>query len=248
MSTAQTTGWPSCDDRPLDVNGRRRSPVACPGYKPTKPPATKGRTYPPDPFHVEDLAKLLAAIKPRRPGELDRMSAERLRALVVVLWRTGLRISEALALETRDLDDRQQTIIVRHGKGDKRRITMMDDWGWSQLQHWLILRERLPLGQIFCVLRGPTAGRAMYACDARRQLREAAQRAGLRRRANPHAFRHSHAVDLWREGIDVYTVQQQLGHARLDVTASYLRGVAPTEVLAPIGRRAAPVVPMRLAM
>jgi site-specific recombinase XerD len=96
--------------------------------------------------------------------------------------------------------------------------------------------------EIFCVLSGPTAGQPMSDTDARRQLRATAARAGLRRRANPHSFRHAHAVELWRENIDVYTIQQQLGHARLDVTANYLRGVAPVEILEPIGRRRAPMM------
>src|ERR1700685_1855901 len=80
-----------------------------------------------------------------------------------------------------------------------------------------------------------TKGRTLP--DARRQLREGAKRAGLRRRANPHCFRHAHAVELWREKIDVYTIQQQLGHARLDVTANYLRGVGAMEILEPIAHR-----------
>jgi site-specific recombinase XerD len=78
--------------------------------------------------------------------------------------------------------------------------------------------------------------------DARRQLREAGRKAGLRRRVNPHSFRHAHAVELWREGTDVYVVSKQLGHARLDITAQYLRGVAPMEVLRPIGERKAPMM------
>lgn len=59
---------------------------------------------------------------------------------------------------------------------------------------------------------------------------------------NPHSFRHAHAVELWREKVDVYTIQQQLGHARLDVTANYLRGVAPVEILEPIGHRRPPMM------
>ena len=51
-----------------------------------------------------------------------------------------------------------------------------------------------------------------------------------------------HAVDLWREGIDVYALSSQLGHARLDVTALYLRSLADVEVLAPIANRKPPMV------
>lgn len=227
-----------------DACGRFRSPASEPGYLAGRRPATKGRTYAPDPFHIEDLVKLLSAITPQRPGKLGEMSAQRLHALVILLWRSGLRISEALALEERDLDRRDLTIVVRHGKGDKRRIIIMDEWGWQQLDRWLKIRTSLPLGQVFCVLHGPTAGRAMHNSDVRRQLRQAGIRAGLRRRVNAHSFRHSHAADLWKEGINLYTIQNQLGHARLDVTATYLKGISPTVVLAPIAQRPAPMIPL----
>ncbi len=57
----------------------------------------------------------------------------RVRALTVVLWRAGLRISEALALSESDLDESRGAILVRHGTGDKRREAGMDQWGW---EHW----------------------------------------------------------------------------------------------------------------
>lgn len=228
----------------LDARGRRRSPAACPGYHRGKIPVTKGRRFAPDPIQVQDIVAVLDACKPHRAGKLAELSALRLRALIVVLWRTGLRISEALALEERDLNHRDLAITVRRGKGGKRRVVAMDEWAWREFDRWLTVRRDLPFGAIFCILSGPTAGRPLSDTDARRQLRDAAARAGLRRRANPHSFRHEHAVELWREGIDVYTIQQQLGHARLDVTAAYLRGVAPVELLEPIGRRKPPVMPI----
>jgi len=237
VSTADAT-------RSIDAAGRLRSPASEPGYLAGRRPATKGRTYAPDPFHVEDLVALLNAMTPQRPGRLGELSAERLRSLVIVMWRTGMRISEALALEERDLERRNKTLVIRHGKGDRRRVVAMDEWGWQQLDRWLELRKTLPLGQLFCVLHGPTAGRAMHGSDVRRQLSEAGQRAGLRRRANPHSFRHTHAVELWREGVDLFRVQKQLGHARLDVTGIYLQGIAPEEILSPITQRRAPTMPL----
>ena len=205
----------------------------------------KGKKFPPDPIKVEDIVKLLCACQPLKPGYCAELSALRLRALIATLWRTGLRISEALALEERDLLRQDMAIVVRHGKGDKRRLVAMDEWGWQELENWLSVREHLPHGPIFCIVRGPSAGvRQLSDSDVRRQFRETARRAGIYRRANPHSFRHEHAVELWREGIDVYTIQQQLGHARLDVTAIYLKGIAPVELLEPIGRLRRP--PMML--
>lgn len=228
----------------LDKRGRKRSPAAEAGYHAGRIPVTKGRSFPPDPIQVEDIVSLLDACKPWRKGRAAELSAMRLRALIVVLWRSGLRISEALALEDRDLNPRDFAITVRKGKGGKRRISAMDEWAWRELETWTAARAELPFGAIFCVLSGATAGQPWSASSARGSLREAAKCAGLRRRANPHCFRHAHAVELWREEIDVYTIQQQLGHARLDVTANYLRGVAPVEILASIGHRKPPTMPV----
>lgn len=73
----------------------------------------------------------------------------RLRALIVVLWRAGLRIGEALALAETDLDARRGAVLVRHGKGDKRREVGMDIWAWEQLEPWQQLRVRFPVGPLF---------------------------------------------------------------------------------------------------
>ena len=54
-----------------------------------------------------------------------------------MLWRSGLRIAEALDLRETDLDERRGALLVRHGKGGKRREVGMDEWGWEQLRPWL---------------------------------------------------------------------------------------------------------------
>ena len=89
-------------------------------------PANKGRRYPPDPPHVEETIAVM-----RHAGSGPH--AERLRALIVIMWRSGLRISEALALAESDLDLDRGAVVVRHGKGNKRREVGMDEWGWQQL-------------------------------------------------------------------------------------------------------------------
>ena len=59
------------------------------------------------------------------------MHGARMRALVVILWRAGLRINEALTPAETDLEPRRGSILVRHGKGPKRREVGMDDWHGS---------------------------------------------------------------------------------------------------------------------
>jgi integrase len=87
----------------------------------------------------------------------------RVRAMIVVLWRAGLRIQEALALAEHDLDRRRGSLLVRNGKGGRRREVGMDQWGWEQLRPWLSARAELPVGPLFCIIDGPTRGRPCQA-------------------------------------------------------------------------------------
>jgi site-specific recombinase XerD len=191
--------------------GRRRSPATLPGYHQGRPPRNKGLRYPADPPTVEEIVAVM-----RVAG--DDADGVRLRGLIIVLWRAGLRISEALALAESDLDSSRGAMLVRHGKGDKRREVGMDRWAWEQLQPWLAIRAGLPVGALFCVLRGPTRGRPCSAAGVRVQLRNAAIAAGVRRRFAPHQLRHAHAVEMSREGVPLVVIQRQLGHADLGIT------------------------------
>jgi site-specific recombinase XerD len=143
----------------------------------------------------------------------DRAEGQRLRALVVLLWRAGLRISEALALQESDLDRARGAVLVRRGKGGKRREVGMDRWAWEQLDGWLEIRRELPLGALLCVIHGPTSGRRWEASAARKQLHRAGATAGVRRRFAPHQLPHAHAVEMAHEGVPLVVIQRQLGHA-----------------------------------
>ncbi len=177
----------------VDAAGRRRSPVTTPGFLAGRAPRNKGMQYPPDPPRPEEIVQVM-----RQAGS-DRHGL-RVRALIAVLWRGGLRVSEALALRETDIDERRGSLLIRHGKGDKRREAGMDQWGFEQLNAWLAHRVTLPVGPLLCVIDGPTRGRAWSATAARAELRHLAATAGVRRRFAPHQLRHAHAVELAREG------------------------------------------------
>jgi site-specific recombinase XerD len=159
-----------------------------------------------------------------------------------VLWRAGLRISEALALSESDLNAARGSILVRRGKGGKRREDGMDRWAWEQLSPWLLIRAGLPVGPLFCVLRGPTRGRPCSPAGVRVQLHHAAALAGVRRRFAPHQLRHAHAVEMSREGVPLLVIQRQLGHADLRITSTYLLGIDNTEIVDAVHERPAPMI------
>lgn len=106
---------------------------------------------PADPPTVEEIIAVMRQVGSGRDGA-------RLRALIVILWRAGLRIGEALDLAETDLDASRGAVLVRRGKGGRRREVGMDRWAWSQLDAWLALRRELPVGALLCVVRGATAG------------------------------------------------------------------------------------------
>jgi len=118
-----------------------------------------------------------------------------------VLWPAGLRIHEALALSEADLDHRRGALLVRRGKGGRRREVGMDEWAWEQLQPWTAVRVELPVGPLFCVINGATRGRPWSSAAARADLRRTAALAGVRRRFAPHQLRHAHAVEMAHEGV-----------------------------------------------
>jgi site-specific recombinase XerD len=173
----------------------------------------------------------------------DGAHGARMRALIVLLWRARLRINEALTLTEHDLDARLGAILVRHGKGGRRREVGMDSWGWECLRPWLELRMRMPVGPLLCVIDGRTRGRPWAADAARARLRRVAAKAGVRRRFAPHQLRHAHTVELAHEGVPLNVIQRQLGHTNLGVTSIYLQGIDNAEIIATVHARKAPMIP-----
>ena len=219
----------------LDAAGDQQSPVTMPGYHQGRPPKNKGQRFPADPPPVEEIIAVMRATGNGADGA-------RLRALIIVLWRAGLRISEALDLAETDLDRSRGAVLVRAGKGGRRREVGMDRWPWDQLTTYLEVRAALPVGALFCVLHGPTAGRRWEASAARRQLRRTAEAAGVRRRFAPHQLRHAHAIELAHEGVPLVVIQRQLGHCNLGVTSIYLEGIDSSEIIDTVHSRPAPVI------
>ena len=191
------------------------------------PHPTRGKLLPPEVFTEDEVRALIGACSTRG------VTGHRNRALLAVLWRTGVRISEALELRPHDVDFENGTVRVRLGKGLKPRTTVLSDLDALPLvERWLEERGKLQaVGQgapLFCTLKG-TPTDTSY---ARHLLPRLAERAGLERRVHPHGLRHTHAADLARTGVPVLAIQQQLGHSSLVTTARYLRRVGAQRELA----------------
>jgi integrase/recombinase XerD len=181
----------------------------------------------PDTLDLSEVEALLAAPDPAQPGGV------RDRALLELLYASGLRISEALGLDREDLSLDGGFVRVI-GKGDRERMVPVGDIALAALSRYLdevrdgwfaAARERGRAtaeagsrgGPLFISVRGRRLGRM----DGWRMLRRAALEAGLKARVSPHTLRHSFATHLLEGGADLRVVQELLGHASITTTQLY---------------------------
>ena len=194
-------------------------------YRRGVPYSHKGKgALPAEPLDQSEIEALLKACSNRAPSGI------RNRALIVLLWRGGLRISEALGLFPKDLSPDKGTIRVLRGKGGKSRIIGLDAGAWSIIQRWIDRRADLKINgrrRLFCTLDGSP----LQAAHFRNTLKRLASKAGIEKRVHPHGLRHSHACELRQEGIDIGIISRQLGHSSTATTARYLDHVAPQAVI-----------------
>jgi len=177
-----------------------------------------------------EAARLLAACHTRRPTGLRNA------ALVALLYRAGLRVSEALALAPKDLDLEAGAIRVLHAKGGRSRTVGIDPGGASHVSEWLVTRSWLglaPTTPLLCT----SYGDPLTPGYARLLLKRLGERAGIDKRVHPHGLRHTHAAELRAEGIDIAIISKQLGHRSIATTARYLDHIAPMDVVRRISNR-----------
>ncbi len=190
-------------------------------------PANKGRKFPAEVLTADEVTRLIRACSHRAPTGI------RNGALMVILHRAGLRISEALALRPKDLDPQAGTVRVLHGKGDKARTVGMDAEAFATIERWLDRRRKIGITDrvpVFCTLKG----KSVHTAYIRGLLPRLARKAGVMKRVHPHGFRHTHAAALAAAGLPINVIQRQLGHANAAITSHYLDHIAPADVVAAI--------------
>src|SRR5262249_15121110 len=133
------------------------------------------------------------------------------RALLVLLYRAGCRISEALRLLPKDLDRAAGTATVLRGKGGTRRTIGLDPGAFAVVERWLDVRAKLGISSrapIICTLKGKPVASAYV----RALMPRLARRVGVEKRVHAHGLRHTHAAELALEGHPMNLIQAQLGH------------------------------------
>jgi len=188
-----------------------------------------------------DVAGLLDLPRPARrlPDTLDVPQVEALleapsadeprgirdRALLELLYASGLRISEALGLDRQDLSLEGGFVRVI-GKGDKERMVPVGDVALDAVQRYLSDVRRAWIGDDAGLARGgplfvSTRGRRLGRMAAWRAVQDAATGANLAGHVTPHTLRHSFATHLLEGGADLRVVQELLGHASITTTQLY---------------------------
>ncbi|MBE7439613.1 MAG: tyrosine recombinase XerC [Spirochaetales bacterium] len=150
------------------------------------------------------------------PGSLTQALQLRDRAIMEMLYSSGMRISELLSLKT--LNGAPTELKVT-GKGGKDRIVFLGQAARQALEAYLLVRPRFkPQSDALFLNR---TGKALGDRGVRYRFLDYGRRKGLPRRLTPHKFRHSFATDLLTEGADIRAVQEMLGHASLSTTQIY---------------------------
>ena len=200
------------------------SPATQKGFRAGRRPANAGRRFPAETLTNTEAQALLQACSPKAATGL------RNRALLVLLWRVGLRVSEALALYPKDVDLDEGTVRVLHGKGDKARTVGLDTETAAVVGQWVERRKAHGLNGRHRLL-ATLDGHRIHSSYVRTLLRRLGVKAGVEKRVHPHGLRHSFAVDMLREGVNVGVISGALGHANVATTSRYLAHLAPAEVI-----------------
>ena len=160
----------------------------------------------------EEVSRLLAAVE-----------SPKARMLLTVMYGCGLRISEAAGLEVRDIDSQRMVIHIRQSKGRKDRYVPLGATLLAALrEYW---RAERPTGFLF---PGSQADKPLSVAAVREEFRLAKRIAGIETPCTTHTLRHSYASHCLAAGMEVSAIQQILGHASLETTATYTHVTAGT--------------------
>ncbi len=158
------------------------------------------------------------------------------RAVFEVLFDTGARASEFLALNIEDVNFASGAVTIQHGKGDKKRTGFLGTKSKRALRSYLQGRSDIrPFDPVF----QKDDGTRMTYETLRQMIRRRSEEANLSGIPYPHDFRRAFAITLWRNGIDIVTISRLMGHSSLEVLKRYL--AQDTNDLARAHAQASPV-------
>lgn len=179
---------------------------------------------------VDEARALIRSASNRAPTGI------RNRALIVMMYRVGLRPGEALALAPADLDLEAGVVTVPARKGGSGRIAGIDAGSIDIMRRWMARREKQgidPAAPVFCTL----AGESLKAAYVRELLPRLARKAGIVKRVHPLGLRYTCAAEMSAEGFPTALIETHLGVAVSGSARRYLRQYSTEEVVAAVRGR-----------
>jgi site-specific recombinase XerD len=154
-------------------------------------------------------------------GLLEAASTQLYRNAFMVSYGAGLRVSETMRLAAGDIDSKRDVIVVRNGKGDKDRLTMLSPRLLDSLRsYWSKGRPRSPQPWLF---PGKTKDGHISRESLQAEIVKACRKVGMRKTVRYHSLRHAFATHLLESGVDIRVIQALLGHRSIRSTARYTR-------------------------
>lgn len=166
---------------------------------------------------MSDVDKVIASI------DASTVKGKRDIAMLLMLADTGLRAGGLCSMTL----DRTKIMVGGNGqahvveKGGQERVVNFTDFATPSLIAWLKVRPKVTHRYIFCALGGKEPGKPLTVYGLNQALEDLKRKAGIKGRLNPHSLRHMHARESLRNGNDLASVSQQLGHSTISVTAAY---------------------------
>ncbi len=165
-------------------------------------------------------------------------------ALIVLLYRSGLRIAEALSLYPKDINGAECMIRILHGKNNKARTSGIDPFAIRVIEDWIKIREeRLGIDRdkpIFCTIRRHSKNDTISDSQVRNLMVKIRKKTEIAKRVHCHGFRHTHASELAGEGNHISVIQRQLGHSNPLITSQYIDSINPVQVIEAVRSRERP--------
>lgn len=150
---------------------------------------------------------------------IDNTSNPKHKAILAVLYSSGIRMEELLGLRLKDIDSERMVMRIVHGKGGKSRDVLLSPRTLELLRHYYRLIWRKPSVYVF---EGFKQGRPYTTTSVRQIVKVAVARAGIKKHIYPHSLRHAFATHMLEDGANLKVIQQLLGHSSLRSTMFYL--------------------------
>jgi site-specific recombinase XerD len=150
---------------------------------------------------------------------LSVIRKKRDRALFMLMLRCGLRVAEVAGLELSAIDYQRNQIIVRNGKGAKDRVTYISNDAAEALADYLRIRQPTVENAVFLVEKGIHKGKPLSVRGIQKRIEYYARKTGFS--ISCHQLRHTMATQLLNAGSDLVTIQELLGHTRIETTMRY---------------------------